>query len=220
MLNIVLYEPEIPPNTGNLIRLCANSGARLHLIEPLGFSMNTKALRRAGLDYHEAAEVRRWPTIDACWTSLGAISTSAGQSAERTVGIPAEWPAEWPTERPKDSPTGGPVGTRFPRTWAATTRGDTLHTDITYREGDILLFGPESRGLPDPVLEDDRVTSWIRIPMRAGSRSLNLSNAVSIVLYEAWRQLSFAGSETTAASRAQVHSDAPSPRAGHTGHRS
>lgn len=204
MLNIVLYEPEIPPNTGNLIRLCANSGARLHLIEPLGFSMNTKALRRAGLDYHEAAEVRCWPTIDACWTSLGATSTSAAHPSERTAAIP--------TDRLMD--------TRSPRTWAATTRGRALHTDFAYREGDILLFGPESRGLPDPVLEDDRVTSWIRIPMRAGSRSLNLSNAVSIVLYEAWRQLSFAGSETTAASRAQVHSDAPSPRAGHTGHRS
>jgi len=179
MLNIVLFEPEIPPNTGNLIRLCANSGASLHLIEPLGFSLDTKALRRAGLDYHEAAKVRCWPSLDTCWEALGAKS-AALQAAGNRVAIPQEMSS--------DSP--------LPRTWAATTRGNAMHTEPDYRQGDILLFGPESRGLPAAVLDDARVTSWIRIPMRASSRSLNLSNAVSIVLYEAWRQLDFAGSVT------------------------
>ena len=153
MLNVVLYRPEIPPNTGNLIRLCANSGAALHLIEPLGFSMGSKALRRAGLDYHEAARVRRWASLGDCWEALGP----------------------------------------GPRTFAATTRGRLPHTAPRYREGDVLLFGPESRGLPDEVLEDARIGALLRVPMRPGSRSLNLSNAVSIVLYEAWRQLGFAG---------------------------
>lgn len=152
VLNVILFQPEIPPNTGNLIRLCANSGATLHLIEPLGFSMDTKALRRAGLDYHESARVRRWASLESCWASLAGA-----------------------------------------RTWAATTRGSVPHTEPDYRAGDILLFGPESRGLPASVLDDARVSARIRVPMRAGSRSLNLSNAVSIVLYEAWRQLGFDG---------------------------
>ena len=163
MLNVVLYEPEIPPNTGNLIRLCANSGAALHLIEPLGFSMQTKALRRAGLDYHEAARVRRWPSLEACWGALG-----AGEG-------------------------GGPGARAGPRVFAATRRGSVPHTAPRYRADDILLFGPESRGLPRAVLDDARVEARLRVPMRPGSRSLNLSNAVSIVLYEAWRQLGFDG---------------------------
>lgn len=167
MLNVVLLHPEIPPNTGNLIRLCANSGAALHLIEPLGFSMEEKALRRAGLDYHEAARVQRWPSLDTCWASLGKTTRLSGTATDDAA-----------------SP---------PRTWAATTRGSRPHTEVGYRAGDILLFGPESRGLPDAVLADPRVDDRIRIPMRPGSRSLNLSNAVSVVLYEAWRQLDFVG---------------------------
>ena len=183
VLNVVLLHPEIPPNTGNLIRLCANSGATLHLIEPLGFSMEEKALRRAGLDYHEAARVRRWASLGLCWEALGAGSGSA-------LG-PASGPAPEPASGSASEPATIPVS--IPRTWAATTRGDRSHTEPRYRAGDILLFGPESRGLPETVLADPRVTARLRVPMRPGSRSLNLSNAVSIVLYEAWRQLGFEG---------------------------
>ena len=172
MLNVVLLHPEIPPNTGNLIRLCANSGAALHLIEPLGFSMEEKALRRAGLDYHEAARVSRWASLGACWDALGArAGENGGEGGARSTGGHDE-----------------PV-----RTWAASVRGDLPHTAPRYRDGDVLLFGPESSGLPTSVLEDPRVTARVRVPMRPGSRSLNLSNAVSIVLYEAWRQLGFDG---------------------------
>ena len=165
MLNVILYRPEIPPNTGNLIRLCANSGAALHLIEPLGFSMETKALRRAGLDYHEAARVRRWPSLEACWEELGVRAPAA-------------------------APSDAPPATRA---FAATTRASEPYTAPRYRAGDALLFGPESCGLPDEVLEDRRIAGRLRVPMLPGSRSLNLSNAVSIVLYEAWRQLGFEG---------------------------
>ena len=161
MLNVVLYEPEIPPNTGNLIRLCANSGAALHLIEPLGFSMEEKALRRAGLDYHESARVRRHPSLEACLEALGPLVPGAPE----------------------------------PRLWATTSAGDVPHTAPRYGAEDLLLFGPESRGLPADVLADPRVAARIRVPMRPGSRSLNLSNAVSIVLYEAWRQLGFEGAD-------------------------
>jgi len=172
VLNVVLYRPEIPPNTGNLIRLCANSGATLHLIEPLGFSMETKALRRAGLDYHEAARVRRWASLESCREALGAATRGGDDTETRAASAPAR---------------------QVPRTWAATSGGEQRHTAPRYRAGDILLFGPESCGLPEAVLEDPRVTARIRVPMVPGSRSLNLSNAVSIVLYEAWRQLDFAG---------------------------
>ena len=178
MLNIVLYRPEIPPNTGNLIRLCANSGAALHLIEPLGFSMETKALRRAGLDYHEAARVRRWASLEHCWEALG---------------VRAPRGADESSDELSRSPFPGEMPPPAPQVFAATTRGRTPHTSARYRTGDVLLFGPESRGLPDEVLDDERVTGLLRVPMLPGSRSLNLSNAVSIVLYEAWRQLGFAG---------------------------
>jgi len=183
MLNVVLYEPEIPPNTGNLIRLCANSGATLHLIEPLGFSMEAKALRRAGLDYHEAARVRRWPTLEPCLTALGVVASAAEEEESRD---------RW-REEPPDPLPDSHRNADGPRVWAATSGGDIRHTVPRYRTGDLLLFGPESRGLPASVLADARVTARIRVPMRPGSRSLNLSNAVSIVLYEAWRQLDFAG---------------------------
>lgn len=153
MFNVVLFEPEIPPNSGNIIRLCANTGARLHLIEPLGFTLADRDLRRAGLDYHEYADVRQHATLDACLavigaTTLFAFTTKGGQSL---------------------------ASTRFPR-------------DTT------LLFGPESRGLPSAVLARFARRHHVRIPMVAGSRSLNLSNAVAIALYEAWRQHGFVGS--------------------------
>jgi tRNA (cytidine/uridine-2'-O-)-methyltransferase len=153
-LHIVLFEPEIPPNTGNLIRLCANTGAGLHLIEPLGFSLQAKALRRAGLDYHETARVLVHRSLDDCLDALQ-------HNGDRR------------------------------RVFAITTKGSVAYHQTDYQAGDVLLFGPESRGLPDSVLNDERMTGHIRIPMRHGSRSLNLSNAVAIITYEVLRQLQF-----------------------------
>lgn len=155
-INIVLFEPEIPPNTGNLIRLCANTGIGLHLVEPLGFSMDTKALRRAGLDYHETALVSVHANLDACFEALEVDKNNV-----------------------------------YRRIFAVTTKGSVRHTQPTYQSGDILLFGPETRGLPDSVLTDSRVFQKIRIPMRPASRSLNLSNAAAIISYEVLRQLEF-----------------------------
>ena len=152
MLDIVLYQPEIPPNTGNIIRLCANTGMRLHLIKPLGFTLDDKRLRRAGLDYHEWAELR----THACWQDF--------------------------------------VDSRKPeRVFACSTRGRRFHAEVDYREGDTLVFGPETRGLPADFLNALPAEHILRLPMRADSRSLNLSNAVGIFVYEAWRQLGFAG---------------------------
>jgi len=156
-LHVVLYEPEIPPNTGNVIRLCANTGVQLHLVEPLGFSLDTKALRRAGLDYHESARVHVHKDLQACYQSL-------------FTGVQT-----------------------LPRVFAMTTKGSVAYAEPDYREGDILLFGPETRGLPDAVLEDARICARIRIPMQPDSRSLNLSNAVAIVTYEALRQNNYPG---------------------------
>lgn len=147
MLHVALYQPEIPPNTGNIIRLCANSGAQLHLIYPLGFSLDDKRMRRAGLDYHE-------------WTSIAHY-------------------ADWDTFCEKNV-------TR--RILCCTTKSPTYYTDIVYQSEDILLFGPETRGLPDEIRNKEQC---IRIPMKENSRSLNLSNAVAIILFEAWRQLGF-----------------------------
>ncbi|PMR75781.1 tRNA (uridine(34)/cytosine(34)/5-carboxymethylaminomethyluridine(34)-2'-O)-methyltransferase TrmL [Billgrantia endophytica] len=152
MLDIVLFEPEIPPNTGNLIRLCANTGFRLHLVEPLGFVLDDKRLRRAGLDYHEWAAVRVHRDWAACLEALAP-----------------------------------------PRVFAISTRGHTGYHEPTYRPGDVVVFGPETRGLPQAMLDalpDDRC---LRIPMLPGSRSLNLSNACAVVVFEAWRQLGYRG---------------------------
>jgi len=152
MLNIVLFEPEIPPNTGNIIRLCANTGFQLHLIEPLGFAWDDKRLRRAGLDYHEYTALKKHASYSAFLAS----------------------------EAPQ-------------RLFALTTKGTPAHSAVSYQAGDYLLFGPESRGLPAEILDALPAGQKIRIPMRAESRSINLSNAVSVVVYEAWRQLDFAG---------------------------
>jgi len=152
MLHVILYQPEIPPNTGNVIRLCANSGASLHLIEPLGFSLEDTRLRRAGLDYHEYATVRRHPNLTACLELL-----------------------------------------QPPRLFAFTTRGRRPCHAVSWRAGDALLFGPETRGLPQEVLADVPKGRRLYLPMRPGNRSLNLSNAVAVAVYEAWRQLDFAG---------------------------
>lgn len=152
MISIGLYEPEIPPNTGNIIRLCANTGARLHLIEPLGFAMDDRRLRRAGLDYHE------WATVE-CHQNLAELLARH----------------------------------QFGRVFGVTTKGTRRYTEVAYRDDDLLLFGPETRGLPDPVLDSLAAERKLRIPMIPSSRSLNLSNAVAVIVFEAWRQHGFAG---------------------------
>jgi tRNA (cytidine/uridine-2'-O-)-methyltransferase len=154
MFNVVLFEPEIPPNTGNIIRLCANAGACLHLIRPLGFTLNAKAVQRAGLDYGELADVKTWNSLPDCLRSLG--------------------------------------GSRW---FAMTTKAQRSYAQERFVENDVFVFGPETRGLPTQVLEECPPERRLRIPMRSGSRSINLSNSVAIVLYEAWRQSDFVGGE-------------------------
>jgi tRNA (cytidine/uridine-2'-O-)-methyltransferase len=160
MFHIVLFQPEIPPNTGNVIRLCANSGTTLHLVKPLGFELTRKAVRRAGLDYEELAQVRVHPNLPACLEAL--------QDA---------------------------------RFFSIETGGSRLYSDAQFRPNDALIFGPETRGLPARVLDQLPRERQLAIPMRAGNRSLNLSNAVALVVYEAWRQNGFAGSQTPARDR-------------------
>ena len=152
MLHVVLYQPEIPPNTGNVIRLCANSGAALHLIRPLGFDLDHAKLRRAGLDYHEFAAVAVHETLDAFAATVEPL-----------------------------------------RTFALSTRGTTLYAQTRFADGDAVVFGPETRGLPQDVIDALPPERRLRLPMRPGNRSLNLSNAVAVVVYEAWRQQAFAG---------------------------
>jgi tRNA (cytidine/uridine-2'-O-)-methyltransferase len=150
--HVALYQPEIPPNTGNVIRLCANTGARLHLIKPLGFELDDRRLRRAGLDYHEWADLTLHDSLAACLEA----------AAPRRV-------------------------------YAFTTRATRQYSDASFQADDLLLFGPETRGLPEAVLEALPETQRLRVPMLPGSRSLNLSNSVAIALYEAWRQVGFSG---------------------------
>jgi tRNA (cytidine/uridine-2'-O-)-methyltransferase len=152
MLHVILYQPEIPPNTGNAIRLCANAGASLHLIRPLGFELDHAKLRRAGLDYHEFVDVMAHDDLDAC---LGVLQR--------------------------------------PRVFAFTSRARQRYTDMRFFDGDALLFGRETSGLPDVVLQSIPETRRLRLPMQPDNRSLNLSNAVAIAVYEAWRQLGFPG---------------------------
>jgi tRNA (cytidine/uridine-2'-O-)-methyltransferase len=152
MFSLILYQPEIPPNTGNIIRLCANTGVALHLIEPLGFDLEEKKLRRAGLDYREFATVTTHKSLDRCLLALGR-----------------------------------------PRVFALSTHGTTPHSEATFAEGDALLLGPETRGLPQEVLDELPPGQVLRLPMREGSRSLNLSNTAAVIVYEAWRQLGFRG---------------------------
>jgi tRNA (cytidine/uridine-2'-O-)-methyltransferase len=152
MFHIVLFEPEIPPNTGNVIRLAANTGARLHLVEPLGFSIEDRQLRRAGLDYHEFAPLN----VHADWQSCLAALAGA-------------------------------------RLFACSTKGLVRHTEPAYSAGDAFLFGPETRGLPDTLLKSVPADRRIRLPMQPGNRSLNLSNAVAVTIFEAWRQFGFEG---------------------------
>lgn len=151
MFHVVLFQPEIPPNTGNIIRLCANTGCQLHLIEPLGFELDDKRLRRAGLDYHEYATLKRHHSLAECITD-----------------------------------------TASDRILAFTTKASNGYAQMQFRRGDLLLFGPESRGLPADLLAQIPDEQRLRLPMRPESRSLNLSNAVAVVVFEAWRQHGFA----------------------------
>ena len=152
MFHIVLYQPEIPPNTGNIMRLCVNTGARLHLIEPLGFKLEDKELRRAGLDYREWVDVQTHPDYE---TFLETVQP--------------------------------------PRLFGFSTRAQRFYTDTLYKENDALLFGPETRGLPQDLLDNLPEEHRLRLPLMPGNRSLNLSNAVAVVVYEAWRQHNFNG---------------------------
>jgi tRNA (cytidine/uridine-2'-O-)-methyltransferase len=154
MFHIVLFEPEIPGNSGNVIRLCANTGATLHLVKPLGFRLDDKSLQRSGLDYHDLAAVKVHSGFEACLDELAGA-----------------------------------------RTFAVETGGRHCYSDLEYRAGDAFLFGPETRGLPAGVLDRVGRDRSVFIPMRAGSRSINLSNVVALVAYEAWRQLRFAGQD-------------------------
>jgi len=150
MFHCVLYQPEIPPNTGNIIRLCANTGVRLHLIHPLGFELDNKKLKRAGLDYHEWVGIQEYDSFSAF---LETVQPS--------------------------------------RCFACSTKGKTCYTEVQYQAKDTFLFGPETRGLPPTLLDAHPPEQVIRIPMHTGNRSLNLSNAVAVIIYEAWRQLGF-----------------------------
>jgi tRNA (cytidine/uridine-2'-O-)-methyltransferase len=152
VVEVVLVEPQIAVNTGSIIRLCANAGARLHLVEPLGFSLDERSLRRGGLDYHELVDTKVWPTFAACRAALGG------------------------------------------RWFATVARAGSVRYDaVQYRADDVLVFGREADGLPNAVLADLPSEQHLHIPMRPGNRSINLANAVAIVLYEAWRQLGFDG---------------------------
>lgn len=153
MFHIVLFQPEIPPNTGNIIRLCANTGCQLHLIQPFAFELSDKRLRRAGLDYHEFANVQQH----------------------------ADWDSFLATLSPQQ------------RVFAFTTKARRPHSDVAVQTGDVFVFGPETRGLPTDILASLAEHNRLRIPMRADSRSMNLSNAVAVAVYEAWRQLGYPG---------------------------
>ncbi len=152
MFHIVLFEPEIPPNTGNVMRLCANTGMQLHLIHPLGFVLDDKKLRRAGMDYRDIATVTEYDSLDAFIEQV----------------------------KPQ-------------RIFACTTKGSQNYSEVSYKEGDALLFGPETRGLPMDVINSLPPEQRLRVPMQPDSRSLNLSNTVAVMLYEAWRQQGFPG---------------------------
>ena len=180
--HVLFSSPQIPPNTGNAIRMCAGSGAALHLAEPLGFNFDEKHVRRAGLDYHDLAEVHVHPSLDAALTHLTGVR---GEDVD-VSGVAG---AEGVESALSDGQPGGAPGQ--PRVFAFTTHGGKWHTDIEYREGDVLLFGPEPSGLPAEALADPRITEHIRIPMIPGRRSMNLSNAAAVATYEVWRQLGF-----------------------------
>jgi tRNA (cytidine/uridine-2'-O-)-methyltransferase len=198
MFNVILYQPEIPPNTGNVIRLCANTGAQLHLIRPLGFDLDDKQLRRAGLDYHEYANMRVHDDLQACLQTLpqagraslphpnpdGTTSHSTKPASGQVAGYPPEGEGTNVSLREL-------IDTR--RLFAFTTKGSRHYHQAAYKAGDALLFGPESRGLPAELLASLAPEQRLRLPMLPQNRSLNLSNTVAIAVYEAWRQCGFEG---------------------------
>ena len=152
MFTIVLYQPEIPPNTGNIIRLCANTGADLHLVKPLGFPLDSSKMKRAGLDYHEFAKLTVHENFEDCLKAL-----------------------------------------KGRRIFALTTKGKARPDEASFKEGDVFLFGPETRGLPAEILDSLPAERKLRLPMRSGSRSMNLSNTAAVMLFEAWRQNDYQG---------------------------
>lgn len=184
MLRVVFHTPEIPPNTGNAIRLVACAPAELHLVEPLGFTLEDKQLRRAGLDYHDLARVFVHPSLDACFEALGVTGAQHEVDGSHLV-------SSGPSAT-LDGSRAVVTGSRQVRVFAFTRDATTSYTEIAYRGDDVLLFGRESDGLPDDVLCDPRVAGQVRFPMLPGRRSLNLSNCAAIAVYEAWRQLGFA----------------------------
>ena len=157
MFHVILHRPEIPPNTGNVIRLCANTGAQLHLVKPLGFDLDDKQLRRAGLDYHEYAAMQVHDELAAAIAAIAAVNGSS------------------------------------PRVFALSTRGTTRFDQVDYRAGDAFLFGSETAGLPQDLLDAIPQAQRLRLPMQPNNRSLNLSNTVAVMVFEAWRQQGFAG---------------------------
>lgn len=171
MFNVILFQPEIPPNTGNVIRLCANSGAQLHLIRPLGFELDDKQLRRAGLDYHEYATMQVYDSLRDCLDSLRVLPGAPPHPSHLTAGEEGD----------------------APRLFAFTTKGAHPFHEAAFRQGDALLFGPESRGLPADILDALPAQQKLRLPMLPSNRSLNLSNTVAIAVYEAWRQCGYVG---------------------------
>jgi tRNA (cytidine/uridine-2'-O-)-methyltransferase len=164
MFHVVLFQPQIPPNTGNVIRLCANTGCTLHLIKPLGFEMEGRKVRRAGLDYDELAKVRIHANLDACLAEVAGVTEVAEVAGTRVFSVE--------------------------------TSGRRVYSDAAFQPGDVLLFGSERRGLPGTVLDRIPAERQLLIPMQPGNRSLNLSNTVALVVYEAWRQTGFTRSPT------------------------
>ncbi len=191
MFNVILYQPEIPPNTGNIIRLCANTGAQLHLIRPLGFELDDKQLRRAGLDYHEYANMRVHDDLAAC------LQTLPGRSVQPDNQREDGCTARLPHSNPPPKGEGPNVSLRelidSRRLFAFTTKGAQAYHEVNYQAGDALLFGPESRGLPAELLESLPPEQRLRLPMLPNNRSLNLSNTVAVAVFEAWRQCGFVG---------------------------
>lgn len=177
MPNIVLFEPEIPPNTGNIIRLCANTGFQLHLIEPLGFDMDDKKLRRAGLDYGEWQRVKTHQSWQHYLVDQGLEDQELGDQGLGDQGLEGQ----------------GLGGQKPTRIFAISTKGANSHCQPRFEPNDTLVFGPETRGLSADFLKALEEENILRIPMQADSRSMNLSNAVAVIVYEVWRQLDFQG---------------------------
>jgi tRNA (cytidine/uridine-2'-O-)-methyltransferase len=201
VFHVILHQPDIPANTGNIIRLCANTGCRLHLIEPLGFRLDRRSVRRAALDYGELANVQTHKTLAGCLEQLGAgVAGVAGTAGAATVPAVA-------------GAAGVAAAAGAVRLFAIETGSGPLYHEARFSPGDALLFGSETRGLPEAVLAMLPAEQHLRLPMRPGNRSLNLSNAVAIAIYEAWRQNGFASCASAALARHALPAatDTPAP---------